>query len=225
MIKARFYTSFLTRTDGVKWSSADYGGKKCVDAIKGKPINGYAYVPNGTGGMLRLEESSRAAMAGVFGAWARQQLVSWFGAGTEVALIPIPGSSSVAPSATFVAQGLATAVTAGSCPVRATVQDVVRFTSPMVPSHAGGSRDPDYLCAHMTLLGGVVGVPVLIDDVFTLGAHVKAVAKLFSQHSLPAVGHALCVAETVHESQTNAFERPERLVAPSTNVSIGDWDL
>lgn len=213
MIRVRCYTSYLTRSaaDGVQWRDSDYNGKKCVDAIKGKPINGWATIPYGSA-WRRLQESNRDVMASAFGLWGQRQLVEWFAAGTRVSLIPIPGSSSVDPSATFVAQVLANAITASSFPIHAVVHDVVRFTSPQVPSHSGGSRDPDDLCANMALLGRVDGVPVLVDDVFTLGGHVKAVARLLSRHSMPAVGHALCVAETVHVSQDKAFGRPERTI-------------
>ena len=74
------FATYLTNVD-VVWRGEDYDALKFVKAIKGKPINKYAYVPVGKAKRLLKERNADDA-------------IGWFG---EMAMAPFQRPANTTP--------------------------------------------------------------------------------------------------------------------------------
>jgi len=194
------FATYLTNVD-VVWRGEDYDALKFVKAIKGKPINKYAYVP--VGKVRRLLEERNADDA-----------IGWFGemamAPTRdlriphpLILVPIPNSSCTTtngkvPRTTRLAKALAVQL-------REEVWDRLRWKTIMTPSSQGGTRDPQELYDNLVVTKEPPkGSLVLIDDVRTTGAHLLAAAARLAEKGA-RVPLAVCAARTVWNQDEEPF--------------------
>jgi len=97
------------------------------------------------------------------------------------------------------------------------VLDTLRWVKTMRPSHQGGSRDAKYLYDNLILTKQLsVGTYVLVDDIITTGAHLRAAAARLGGAGQPC--HlALCVGKTTRTTSRRAFVISEE-VLPQFNV-------
>jgi predicted amidophosphoribosyltransferase len=195
------FATYLTNVD-VVWRGEDYDALKFVKAIKGKPINKYAYVPVGKAKRLLEERNADDAIA-------------WFG---EMAIaptrnlriprplifVPIPNSSCTStngkvPRTTRLAKALLVQSGEGE------VWDRLRWKAVMTPSSQGGTRDPQELYDNLVVAKEPPkGSLVLVDDVRTTGAHLRAAAARLVEKGA-RVPLAVCAARTVLNQDQEPF--------------------
>jgi predicted amidophosphoribosyltransferase len=195
------FATYLTNVD-VVWRGEDYDALKFVKAIKGKPINKYAYVPVGKAKRLLQERNADDA-------------ITWFGemamAPTRdlriprpLVLVPIPNSSCTTtngkvPRTTRLAKALLVQLGEGE------VWDRLRWKTSMTPSSQGGTRDPQELYDNLVVTKEPPkGSLVLIDDVRTTGAHLLAAAARLVEKGA-RVPSAVCAARTVWNQDQEPF--------------------
>jgi hypothetical protein len=187
------FSTYLTIADGVAWRPDDYNVRDFVLAIKGKEIAGYASV-RCRREWKRFESSNREDVVGWFG-----EMVAEYADGQPLpdscVLVPIPGSRvdvrfQGTPRVTALAEAVAAAL-----PSSPPMRDVLQWDSPIVSSRLmAGTRDVAALYRRLRLIGTVEGERVvLVDDVLTLGGHLRAcAAKLRSAGADVLLG--LCAA-------------------------------
>ena len=123
-----------------------------------------------------------------------------------IVLVPVPDStctsaSSHVPRTALLAQSLASHL------MNAVVFDGLRWVRAVRSSHDGGTRNPTRLYDNLVLTETIPqGTSVIVDDVFTTGAHIRtAAAKVSTQASTPCA-HAICLAKAVSHRQVECFE-------------------
>ena len=170
------FSTYLTIADGVAWRPDDYNARDFVLAIKGKDIARYAFV-RCRGAWRRFESSNREDVTGWFGEMVAESAEGHVLPDSCV-LVPIPGSQvdvtfQGTPRVTALAQAVADAL-----PLSPPVRDVLRWDSPIVSSRLmAGSRDVAELYRRLRLIRTVERERVvLVDDVLTLGGHLRACA-------------------------------------------------
>lgn len=153
------------------WRSHDYDARGMVKALKGESFKGSFSCTHG-GVQKTFNEANGAGFIEIArdAMWHRlDELMTG-----RFTLVPIPNSHVVDEDAPgFRTLELARAIESVSGGRAAAVPALV-FTSPQPKSHQGGSRDPVHLHSVMKQTVDLVGDVVLIDDVFTRGAHFKA---------------------------------------------------
>ena len=195
------FATYLTNVD-VAWRGEDYDALKFVKAIKGKPINKYAYVPVGKA-KRRLEQGNADDAIGWFGELAmaptRDSRLP-----RPLILVPIPNSSCTStngkvPRTTRLAKALLVQLGEGE------VWDRLRWTTIMIPSSQGGTRDPQELYENLVVTKDPPkGSLVLIDDVRTTGGHLLAAAARLVEKG-GRVPLAVCAARTVWDQDQEPF--------------------
>jgi hypothetical protein len=164
----------------IPWRPDDYNVNKFIKALKGKPIVGYGSLPSVRGGTLRYTQDSPVNALILFGYWGVDRLRALnFG---QVVLVPVPSSTYVdfamhtAP--TRMAQ-FVQVFAAGNPHV--TVGRWLKFNRVMKSASAdGGTRNFRELVDALAVSPDVVpgSHVVLVDDVKTTGAHLRACAHL-----------------------------------------------
>jgi hypothetical protein len=87
----------------------------------------------------------------------------------------------------------------------AVVSDVLRWKKAGMPSHRGGTRDPQQLFDRLVVTDVLPrGKLVLVDDVFTTGNHIRAGAAKISD-PVRRCSYAVCLGRTVLEQQDKPF--------------------
>lgn len=201
-LRVSSFCAYLTGEFG-NWRQRDYDAYKFIRAVKGRTINGYAWVP--VGKYSRRLQSANANAAPEWFAEMVQDQIAVLGDRFPIALVPVPSSGCTVhnvevPRATL----LSNAITARLAP-HTTVHDIVRWSEVMIPSSKGGPREPEVLYPKLRLIGEVPNIPtIIVDDVLTTGGHVQAVAALLrSNNGLPSA--AISVGRTVQVQVPDPF--------------------
>jgi hypothetical protein len=146
---------------------------KFTRAVKSALINGYAHIPDGAV-WRRLQQDNVGLARTTFGTWLAATAAAHAPDG-QYCIVPVPSSDAVVGAAgphrhsTMLADALA-----GHQPAPQT-HDILRFTEPVARAHAGGRRDEEFLFPLIAIEGNLPQSPiVLLDDVVTLGGHLKA---------------------------------------------------
>lgn len=194
--------SFATYLTRAPWSGDDHNALKFVKAIKSKPFRGWAQVPV-LGRIKRLEPANAEDAVDWFGELAAAEIVK-LGLRGPLILVPLPNSSSTVrndekPRTILLAAAIAEKLN------NARVWDGLRWAKEMVPTHQEGTRDPQQLYDNLVVRGvPPKGTLVLVDDVYTLGGHLKAAVARLAEKKIRC-SFAICAGRTVLESQQDPF--------------------
>jgi len=170
------FTTYLTDTDGVAWRRDDYNARDFVLTIKDRDIREYAFV-RCRGQRRRFENSTREEVVGWFGEMVAEYCQE-HPIDMPFVLVPVPGSKADTRFANVQRTTTLAEAIAGALRPAPLVLDVLRWDSPIVSSRLlAGTRDVAALYARLVLTGSVFGQRVvLVDDVVTLGGHLRACA-------------------------------------------------
>lgn len=193
------FAAYLTRGE-FPWRDEDWHASKFIKAIKGEPINGYAWVPIGkVPRRLRQDNADDA--------------IQWFGEIVSAAnvkvvipsfLVPIPNSQctvgkAIVPRTVALAQSLANYLP------NVHVLDCLRWEKAMQSARKGGSRNPQEIYDNLVITTKVDRKRIiLVDDVRTTGAHLQAAAaKVHSEGGKCQT--AVCAGRTVWAQEDEPF--------------------
>jgi predicted amidophosphoribosyltransferase len=193
----------------LQWRPEDFNSYKWVQAMKGNPLNGYAWVPvNGV--QRRLTNANLADAIDWFGVIAANHLSNRDIEGPFLA-VPVPNSgcivgSSVKPQTRKLAKAVCDTLKDGSY-----VLDCIRYKKNLgSASKQGGPRDAGIIYHNAVILEDQLkGVDrnlsvLLVDDVTTSGGHLRAcVAKLHSKRL--NTKYVVCGGKTIYDQANPAF--------------------
>jgi hypothetical protein len=194
--------SYATYSDSTaKWRQEDYNVCKLVKSIKGEEFNGYTKMQDTNGRWVRFDRGSNANSMFLFSDWAAKRLLELeLG---EVVLVPVPSHACVAFEYESAPSRMARSLAALSRR-SATVERWLRFNRVMPASHEGGGRDQATIEASLVVSPDVRACRiVLIDDVKTSGAHLRACA-----NALRRVGATVEVAIVAGATTQTQVENP-----------------
>jgi hypothetical protein len=186
------YPSF--REAGEPWRRSDHDAYKFVQALKGRPIKGTAWIGLARGRKIRLTAQNLEVAFRVFGEWGAEQIRQ---TGVHCgSLVPVPSSTSTRLGLDAKGRRLAEAI-AARAPSFAYV-DALFWRRAFPKAAEGGPRGRATLLANLVAAARIPSRPViLVDDVMTTGGHLQACAD-----RLRSRGHrvvlAICAARTVH---------------------------
>ena len=181
-------------TGDLKARSIDWPAIKMVKALKGDPINGY-FELSVDGVNHRFDKNNvDQFLEKLPHAMAAAILPRIEGTAT---LVPIPNSHVVRPDEpNFPTLKLATGIAAASGG-RLKAAALV-FTKPQEKARKGGPRSAAHLQEAYRIVGDVEGPIILVDDVWTLGGHLKAACWKLASPQRPII-LACTVAHTTRE--------------------------
>jgi len=188
-----------------KWRDADFTARNLVQAVKKHPFNGFSDLKTVAGSFLRVENTMRGQAVAL--GYAAQKIASLISeAGYERAsIIPIPSSTHTDPGAEFTGARIAQAIEQRNPAFRA--KPILYFDKPIPKSSGGGGRDTRLIENHLRATDEVncIEHPVLLDDVFTSGAHMRAAVRFLSQYGI-TIEDAFVVGRTRWEKPASMFK-------------------
>ncbi|WP_140636170.1 hypothetical protein [Methylibium rhizosphaerae] len=196
--------------DRIEWRRADYDLNKLVKSLKGDPVKGYAQLRDAERVLRRITDSDRQPALAYFSAWAAKRLRS-LNLG-RVVLVPVPSSDCTSYRHVGPPYEMAAAIQS-RMGRSAKVERWLRFAEEMTPSHKGGTRSVETLVQALKVAASHVkrSRVVLVDDVKTTGAHLKASAKRLRELDI-LVETAIVGATTVWDRHPTPFDiEPEDL--------------
>ncbi len=159
----------------------DWDTQTLCSVIKNRVYGGYADIKLPDGTSSRITTTNRAPAVRWFGQRAANFLKQVDLANDKVSLVPIPSKSVLvgSPTADCVAMELSSALAKSLTGLgwkNVSVVDALRWKIPLQKSHEGGTRSQFELYEALEVVSDVEGYPILVDDVLTSGAHLKASA-------------------------------------------------
>ena len=192
-IKVVSLCSYLT--GDLKPREIDWPAIKMVKALKGDPIKGYFDIEV-DGRARRFNQGNVAEFLAhvprVMGAAILERLTG------KATIVPIPNSHVVrADDPDFPTLKLAREIAACSNG-RLSAAPALVFSEPQIKARKGGPRNASHCFAAYRVVQDIRGPIVLVDDVWTLGGHLKAACwKLQSEHRSLVL--ACTLGRTTHE--------------------------
>lgn len=203
-----------------KWRDADFTARNLVQAVKKHPFKGFSDLRTVAGSWLRVENTVRGQEVAL--GYAAQKLAKLIAeAGYEdVAVIPIPSSTHTTPTSEFTGARLAGAIEQRNENFEA--QPILYFNKPVPKSSGGGGRDTRLIESHLRATNDVEAIDraVLLDDVFTSGAHMRAAVRFLARYGIE-IEDAFVVGRTCWEKPVSMFKvEPEEIYCERGNFSL-----
>lgn len=186
------------------WQQHDWAARNMVKAIKHKPFNGTSRILMKTGSTVTIDttDNGRKRALGLLSVSIAKKIVST--GYINVLVVPIPSSDHVDAGASFTGGRIANAIQVYNPNLVATPS--LYFSEKLPKSSEGGGRDS--LLIEAKLRGGDDIPPgseiVLLDDVFTTGAHMRAVTRYLRKK-----GHTVKDGFVVARTR---WQRPEHML-------------
>lgn len=198
-MRLKVYCCCTYRTTGRNWSPKDWAACFFIKALKNKPLKGYAHITL-PGNRIEKIDNATADQAPQWFAAIAADRIRWSTIG-PTALVPIPDSScstasTTAPRTVSMARCLASLLTS-----QCVMSDVLRWIQAMPASHqSGGTRDPHMLLDFLRCTAPIDSARkvVLIDDVLSSGAHLRAATALVTKLGTQVAG-AICAGRADNE--------------------------
>jgi orotate phosphoribosyltransferase-like protein len=185
------------------WRQSDFNVNKLVKSIKGSEFKGYADLKDVDGKWRRIASGNRVEAISLFARWASRRIKDE-GLG-EIALVPVPSSDCTSYEDSTLPLTLARAIKSehGNS---VSVGPWLRFVKKMQKSHDGGTRNQSVFEENLRVshLATSASRVVLIDDVKTTGAHLRACANKLREKSIQ-IDLAIVVASTVWAQHPDPF--------------------
>ena len=185
------------------FSDETWTAKKFVDALKGKTINGYGWVPTPSGRRWKLQEATKDK---AFDAFARLAAPHITYPNRKKLIVPLPSSS--ATSASLVERGRTHRMAeALARHLNAEVEALLWWSTSMQKAHQGGPRYPDKLYPYLEV-GETVHdrrPVILVDDVKTTGGHLRTAEAALWTEAEQELEVAVCAGRTVEEEEDEPF--------------------
>lgn len=186
------------------WRDADWTAMKLVKAVKRKPFGGFA-THNALGRIFRFD-STPAGQATALN-FAAQRLAALIAQGgyAQTAVIPIPSSDHTNPATDFTGARLARAIQAVNPAFLA--KPVLYFAKAIPKSSEGGGRDSQLVeqTLRATADLATIGSAVLLDDVYTTGAHMRGTYRFLSANGVE-VEDVFAVGRTKWDKPSSMFK-------------------
>lgn len=191
---------------GESWGQFDYDAFKLVQALKGKPINGYATLRKSNGKWVTINTQTTEPAFELWGEWAAETLA---GKGLKGGLlVPVPSSTCLSLGQDPKGDRLAREVARRARGFRAA--SLLHWNIEYPKASAGGPRDVRTLYDNLRV---ATGQPpsriILIDDVVTTGGHAIACARRLRTFG-HTVEHCIAVAQTVWTHPQSMWAIPPR---------------
>jgi predicted amidophosphoribosyltransferase len=168
--------SFSTYRTGGFWRGSDHDAHKFIEAIKDRPVNGYARILV-RGLWHSFDNTNRHSVVLWFAQLAADYLEANHAAAGAL-LVPVPGSKVDVHFAGMSRVSLLAHAVANELHDGTLVRDVLRWREPMPSAHEkSGTRNPDELFHNLLVTENLEKANVtLVDDVMTSGGHLQACA-------------------------------------------------
>ena len=207
----RLHSAICYRSGGEEWDDPwedrHYRARNLVKALKCKPFNGYSDFRGTDGKYYRVQDSPAGQEVALLiaGTWIGKMMEE---AGYEHAVVvPIPASDHVAAGGDFTGGRLAAKIM--ELRPGLVAAPALHFATAMAASSAGGGRNSQVVQAN--LRGGEAlldrGPIVLLDDVYTTGAHIRGAARYLASLGIQ-VEDSFVLARTVWQEPANMFQCP-----------------
>jgi hypothetical protein len=203
------------------WRNVDYTARNIVKAVKRKPFNGFSLIKSIAGKVFRIDDTaSGQEIAMGFAAQNLARLISAAGY-QQVAVIPVPSSSHTKAGAEFTGSRLAERIQkVNPCFV---AKPVLYLANAIPSSSQGGGRDANLIEATLRATNEInqIESAVLLDDVYTSGAHVRGAARFLNNQGIEI--------EDVFVVGRTCWEKPESMFKCATeeiHCALGnEWDF
>lgn len=195
--------------DDCAWRNGDYGVNRFVKALKGKQFSGYADLFGTDQRFRRITHEQPAGALDHFALWSAQQVHSL--QLMPAVLVPVPSSECTVFGQNTAPRRMANAL-AAQLGGGWQVENWLRFGQVLQKSSEGGTRSRSIIQAALIPSASVAPVRVvLLDDVKTTGAHLRACANVLRAAGA-TVETALVAATTVWDQVAEPWHmEPEEL--------------
>lgn len=187
----------------------DHDGQSVVKALKGEPLKATQYVTLRIRGVsCRLANNNLNDIRPYWAKWAADTIATILGH-ERCAIVPIPNKSAVLNTpANYQTFLLGQALQTEMGNDRAVLHDAFRWRAQLEPAHNGGPRGTYTFYRFLQYLPANHNVPyVLIDDVTTSGASIRACARLLTENGKNVIA-AVCGGKTVTAQVPQVFNLP-----------------
>lgn len=185
------------------WTERHFLARNLVKGVKQQTFGGYSLLELLSGKFLRLDNTPNGQNVAL--SFAVQNLLKLLkDAGYDGGqIVPVPSSNHVNPNADFTGARIAAAIEKRNPAFVA--RPVLYFSQIQPKSSAGGPRNAYQLEQNLRLTDGAkLQKAVLLDDVMTSGAHLRAAARFLSKAGI-TVDDAFVVGRTIWGPKSNMF--------------------
>ena len=193
------------------WEQTHWRARNLVKGVKHEPFRGYSdWTARQTGAQHRQYSDAAGQRFALM--IAGSKLVGLMEAAgiTAATIVPVPSSQTIAPGGDFTGARLCRAIQ-GRRPALVAAP-VLHFDAPQPKAHdGGGERRWNLILPHLRGGAGLTGPIVLVDDVMTLGGHLRA-CRRFPHAQGHQVDHAFVIGRTVWDRPEVMFSIPPEIL-------------